>query len=402
MRSIVLILLGSSICAQTPGDPLKALEAWLARPVAERPALADQAFAKVALTRVKAEKGRDLLIADLERRLREEREEEWKKREIRIGELTMPFEYGVFGEAAPGKRSLFISMHGGGSAPKSVNDQQWRNQIKLYEPKEGLYLAPRAPTDTWDMWHQAHIDAFFLRLIEDAVLFAGVDVDRVYLMGYSAGGDGVFQLAPRMADRFAAAAMMAGHPNETRPLGLRNLPFTLHMGANDAAFKRNEVAATWKEELAKLRAADAGGYDHEVVIHAGKGHWMDREDRVALPWMAKFKRRRRPDRVVWLQDDVLHDRFYWLGMPGSARQAGNLAAVRISGQRIIVEEKTTAPSLTIYLDDSLVDLDRPVTLVRPGHPDREQLLPRSLATIAMTLGPDPASVFVAQLALTAE
>ena len=42
------------------------------------------------------------------------------------------------------------------------------------------------------------------------IAFYGVDSDRVYLMGYSAGGDGVYQVAPRMADRFAAAAMMAG------------------------------------------------------------------------------------------------------------------------------------------------------------------------------------------------
>jgi poly(3-hydroxybutyrate) depolymerase len=44
-------------------------------------------------------------------------------------------------------------------------------------------------------------------------LFRGVNPDKVYLLGYPAGGDGVWQLAPRMADRFAAAAMMAGHPN---------------------------------------------------------------------------------------------------------------------------------------------------------------------------------------------
>ena len=41
-----------------------------------------------------------------------------------------------------------------------------------------------------------------------AIVFEDVDPNRVYLLGYSAGGDGVYQLAPRMADRFAAASMM--------------------------------------------------------------------------------------------------------------------------------------------------------------------------------------------------
>ena len=54
-------------------------------------------------------------------------------------------------------------------------------------------------------------------------MLGDVDPNRVYIMGYSAGGDGVYQLAPRMADRWAAAAMMAGHPNDASPLGLRNI-----------------------------------------------------------------------------------------------------------------------------------------------------------------------------------
>ena len=75
------------------------------------------------------------------------------------------------------------------------------------------------------------------------MLLAGANPDKVYLMGYSAGGDGVYQLAPRMADRFAAASMMAGHPGNASPLGLRNLPFAIFSGADDAAYNRNKVAA---------------------------------------------------------------------------------------------------------------------------------------------------------------
>ena len=93
----------------------------------------------------------------------------------------------------------------------------------------------------------------FQRLIENFVVEHGVSPNRVYLMGYSAGGDGVYQLAPRMADRFAAASMMAGHPNNANPLGLRNLPFMIFAGGKDAAYNRNKVAAEWGVKLAKLR-----------------------------------------------------------------------------------------------------------------------------------------------------
>ncbi len=165
----------------------------------------------------------------------------------------------VFGAAPADGRSLWISMHGGGGAPAQVNDQQWQNQIRLYEPPEGIYIAPRAPTDNWNLWHEGHIDDLFDRLIENCVLLAGVNPDKVYLMGYSAGGDGVYQLAPRMADRFAAASMMAGHPNDASPLGLRNLPFAIFSGAEDAAYRRNKVAAEWAAKLDALAQQDPGG-----------------------------------------------------------------------------------------------------------------------------------------------
>ena len=35
-------------------------------------------------------------------------------------------------------------MHGGGGAPKRVNDSQWENQKRLYKLDEGLYVSPRA------------------------------------------------------------------------------------------------------------------------------------------------------------------------------------------------------------------------------------------------------------------
>lgn len=131
--------------------------------------------------------------------LQTERAAEMEKKTITIGTKTMKWEERVFGNVPTNGRSLWISMHGGGGAPATVNDQQWKNQIGLYKLEEGIYIAPRAPTDTWNLWHEAHIDSMFDRLIEDYVVLRGVNPDRVYILGYSAGGDGVWQLAPRMA-----------------------------------------------------------------------------------------------------------------------------------------------------------------------------------------------------------
>ena len=161
------------------------------------------------------------------------------------------------------------------------------------QPAEGVYVAPRAPTNTWNLWHQDHIDDFFQRLIQNMVLFHQVNPDKVYLMGYSAGGDGVYQLAPRMADFFAAASMMAGHPNETSPLGLRNLPLqSPTWEARMPAYKRNEIAADWEKKLQALRSSDPEGYLHRVRIFPEFGHWMQKKDAEALPWMSQYRRQK--------------------------------------------------------------------------------------------------------------
>jgi len=234
-------------------------------------------------------------------------------------------------------------------------------------------------------------------LIEDLVVTGSVDPDRVYLIGYSAGGDGVFQLAPRISDRLAGAGMFAGHPNETRAEGLRNVAFALHVGAEDGAYDRNRVGRTWAENLARLHASDPGGYEFQAEIHSGKGHWMDGEEKVALPWLARHVREPRPERIVWIQDDVTHRRSYWLATDDPRPRAEVIVERR--GQEIRIVEWNRFPSLTVRLDDEMFDLDAPIVIRVAGEELFRGLVPRTIRTIARTLEErgDPRAIFRAEV-----
>lgn len=341
------------------------IEAWLRKPEVERPG--DLPALRSPLSRAEAVRMMRLLTADRRHQLATERKDEFERKVFTVEGKTLKWMERVFGDPPKSGHSLWISMHGGGNAPASVNDRQWHNQFKLYEPAEGIYVAPRAPTDTWNLWHEAHIDPLFQRLIEDYVALRGVNPDRVYLMGYSAGGDGVWQLAPRMADQFAAAAMMAGHPNEASLLGLRNLPFALFVGANDAAYNRNKVVADRAVELDRLAEDDKGGYVHISHIYKDLGHWMDRKDAEGVPWMAAFSRQAWPRKVVWQQDDVVHHRFYWLNVPPSAplKDRSKITA-RVDGQTVNLDGDVPAGT-SLRISDALLDLDRPLRVVVNGR-----------------------------------
>ena len=340
----------------------------------------------------------DAAVKRIADRSRAERAAELKSGVLTVDGARMPIWATQFGpKSKDGTRPLWISMHGGGGAPAKVNDQQWDNQKRLYQPSEGVYVAPRAPSNEWNLWHQAPVDRLFERLIEDLVICERVDPDRVYLMGYSAGGDGVYQLAPRMADRFAAASMMAGHPNDARPEGLRNLPFAIHVGGEDGAFDRNKVAAQWGGMLDALAQADPGAYVHQVEVHAGKGHWMDREDSSAVPWMAKYTRNARPMKVVWVQDDVTHPRFYWLAV--DEPKQGQRMVVTRQGQEITIVEAPPSVTVRILLDDTMLDLDKDVRVTQDGKELFAGRVPRSKAVIERTLQErfDPKAAFTAEV-----
>ena len=132
------------------------------------------------------------------------------------------------------------------------------------------------------------------------------------------------------------------------------------MGGDDGAYKRNEVAAQWEKKLDSLQAADSGGYQHQVVIHEGKGHWMDRQETMAFPWMAGFSRNPYPKKIVWVQDDVTRKQFYWLAVDDPQPRTKTVAS--INGQSLEIQSDHVG-SMTLYFNDSLVNVDLPVKII---------------------------------------
>ena len=249
------------------------------------------------------------------------------------------------------------------------------------------------------MWHQSHVDTFFNRIIQNMIAFHDVNPNRIYLMGRSAGGDGVYQLAPRMADRFAAAAMSAGHPNEASPLGLRNIPFAIHMGELDHRYNRNKVAVDWGNQLKALQKNDPGGYEYFVKIYKGKPHWMDNLEASALIWMSDFVRNPYPGKIIWRQDDVLHERFYWLKNINPS--VGDLIEAEIDGQIININSSTVS-DIIIQLNDNFIDMDKKVVVnyrgknLYNGYVSRnENIIKDSIVEYG-----DPQSVYYGQISLS--
>ena len=248
----------------------------------------------------------------------------------------MPFTFVYHGSRPKNGYSLFIGLHGSGGCSKKDNDEQYKIHIHLYDdiaksgfPNGVVWLVPRAPEDVWNMWHLPYVDNMLDFLIQSFVICGIVDPNKVFLTGYGAGGDGVYKLAPRMADRLAGSAMSGGHPNGASILSLRNTAFTLHVGENDNAFRRNEVGKEYGDlfKADREKQKDTLGYEHFVKVHKECGSWMDYHDFEGFEWLFTKSRTPLPDKVVWKQcNDVQKKSFYWLELPEEQVKKESLVA----------------------------------------------------------------------------
>ncbi len=384
----------------TKTNIIKSLDGWLNTSAIPR-TIEAESFSKTPLSKDDAIAARELIVRDGSNQILQKYAKAWNYKVFTNGKELMKFEYRVLNGDNGGKGpSLYISLHGGGGTTADVNDQQWRNQIVLYTPSEGIYLAPRAPQDLFNMWSVPYMDDLYDAIIQTAVVMANVNANRVYLTGYSAGGDGVYQIAPRMADRWAAAAMMAGHPGDASAMNLRNIGFTLWVGALDTDYNRAGLAAKWGVTLDGLSAAYPGEYAHFVNVVPNKPHWMDGEDAATIPWMANFTRNPLPAKISWRQDDVKHSSFYWLTVDGAITGNPELIIERNGNTFNIV--KSDYATFNIGVNDDMINFDQNVKITYNGNMLFDAKATRNIESIynSMNLRYDKNLVFSSYIKVT--
>lgn len=356
------------------------------------------------------------------------------------GGETMPYVYIKHGERPKAGRPLFFQTHGGGSTDQKlphphawpVNTRDWQAQIPLCILlfPEGVYFIPRMANDNKGRWWMKHNQIAFDTVIRRAVLFHDVDPDRIYMMGISEGAYGTEALTPFWADRFAGGCAMAGGAGGGERLyNLRNTAFRNDTGENDTMYGRIKLATQEHDYLENLKKADPAGYDHKLNIQAGRGHSVDYAPGPA--WIATKTRNPRPTKVAWFNhalDGIRRSDFSWLSLDAAPERdtlivaeadrktntvtvtalvnppaRGNESPVYNTDTSPPVSDRVpyTGNTLTVHLDDKLVDLDKPVTVVVNGKQafsGRVERLASNLADDIVRTG-DPGRVFPARVRL---
>lgn len=340
--------------------------------------------------------------------------------------------YAIFkkGEKPSKGYPLYIALHGGGGAPDNVNNQQWKQMKSYYldSIKTGIYIVPRGISNSWNLHFKSLSYPLYDLIIDNLILMNLIDPNKVFFLGFSAGGDGVYQIAPKMADRLAGASMSAGHPNGISPINLFTVPFVIQMGENDASYNRNKEAAVYHSKLELLRTKYGKGYVNELFLHKNGTHnspWRDNnpnlskysvitnpkewysgldskvknKDSNSIRWLNKFTRDPNPNHLIWDSDTRAGRRgsrsksHYWL----SSENPKGAIAVSFKNNTFFIHEADV--DFKIWIDPDLVDLNKKVVIMYKTKEVYNNLVTPNINSIAKSIimKNDPELIYVAEI-----
>ena len=297
---------------------------------------------------------------------------------VKTADRRSPFLWRTVGTKPGNGWGLVIAMHGGGGVPAKENDAEWRwmfDQYYLDHPESGGYvhLALRAPNDDWNGFYDDAISPLVERLIQMFVKYGSVDPNRVYACGASHGGYGAFVIGPKIPYRFAAVHPAASAPSDGQTQGenLRNLRFTWAVGERDTEYGRVTRARAFEKQWLDWRS-QYGGFDGGFEEVKGADHFIKQHEENKLAELLKFRRTPNPKRVIWVQsDDRLH-RSYWI--EAVKPSVGGRIDAEVRGN-VITLKTQKQDTVAIWLSSDLVDLHKPLEVIRDGKRTRFPLRP---------------------------
>ena len=293
----------------------------------------------------------------------------------------------------PSRQWPLILALAGGRGDGAKYAPFWSRTLK---GKDYIVVCP-VGRDPW--WHTSYLIA--LAALKDACERYHVDRNRVYLTGMSNGGNGTWFMAIRYPDLFAAAAPMAGCPQTAKGrvdypylLNLLNVPVYACHGAADET-----ISIRFDRKAAELLKAQ--GYDcHlEEIPDGGHGSPQQRVPQI-VEWFASKQRDPNPSCIRYLKQTAGLKRCYWL-LIGKTRQAAVVEA-KIVGRSSIELKTSHVRKLILFLNDQLVDVQRPVMVFHNGQLLKTVEIKPSLRTLLVSAQffDDPERLYPFEISLT--
>ena len=313
--------------------------------------------------------------------------------EVEVGSKV--FEYGLYvpeGYRPDKSYPLIVCLHGAGFTGDAYLER-W--QVRL---GESYILA--CPTLIHGDWWTRTAEQLVMATIRAVTDTYHVDPDRVFLTGMSNGGIGAYLIGAHHAPRFAAIVPMAsGLDNVLIPFleNFQNTPLYIIHGKRDQVMPV-ELSRSIADLLAELNYSYVYR-EHDRVHPMAGGHFFPRDELADLvAWLGSQHRIAYPKRIKIVQDASHLLRFNWLRIDATDRIASFTEALidrqdeaiksrlyaRLDARiddNIVAVKSQRIRRYTLFLNDHLVNLSRPVTVITNGAVSFNAVIEPSVRTL---------------------
>jgi dienelactone hydrolase len=288
---------------------------------------------------------------------------------------------------------LVVCLHGAGFTGDAYLER-WQSRLG-----EDYLLA--CPTYAAGAWFTRRAEELVLATIQYVRRQYHIDPDRIFLTGMSNGGIGTWLVGMHHAPLFAGIAPMAsGLDDVLMPFlaNLRNTPVYIVHGAKDQVMPV-ELSRSISRELAAI------GYPHVYREHQQEhpmagGHFFPREELPDLVrWFSAQRRNPFPASITVIREASHFQSFGWVRIDATdpiAAFADDLVSKRDELTRkkryARLDASVTAPNhievetglvqrYSLFLNDQMIDLSKPLTVVTNGRVSFEGTVVPSLETL---------------------
>lgn len=314
-------------------------------------------------------------------------------RPVRVRGRTYSFGLYVPDSYRPTKDyGLVVCLHGAGFTGDSYLER-WQARLE----SEYILACPTLRQGTWWTREAEELVLATIRAVQHQYR---IDPDRIFLTGMSNGGIGAYLIGLHHAPLFAGLAPMAAGLDEVLlPLleNLRQTPVYIIHGARDQVMPV-ELSRTIVREFQQLGIPYVYR-EHDRVHPQAGGHFFPREELPDLvAWFDATRRTPYPTHLVAVRDASHLLPFGWIRIDATDRIAAFSDSLTdrhdedVANRRYArIEARITAPNrievhtrlvrrYTLFLNDALIEYEKPVTVLTNGRVSYEGTVTPSAET----------------------